>query len=124
MRFIAASLLALTLAPGLAFAADEAISTAPVVGQSQPAPAAVPPLRAADANGSDDGSHVQMGPCGPQRVDADGKTDNRAHGFVEGGVGTSGYRHVAAGVCKPLANGGAVAVSVSDTQAQGRRFAP
>ena len=123
MRFIAAGLLALTLAPGLAFA-DEAISTAPVAGQSQPAPAPVAPLRAMDSDGSGDGSGVRMGPCGPQAVSADGKTDNRAHGFVEGGIGTSGYRHVAAGVCKPLANGGAIAVSVSDTQAQGRRFAP
>jgi hypothetical protein len=123
MRFIVASLLALTLAPGLALA-DEAISTAPVVGQSQPAPAPVAPLRAVDADGSDEGSGVRMGPCGPQAVTADGKTDNRAHGFVEGGIGTSGYRHVAAGVCKPLANGGAVAVSVGDTQLQGRRFAP
>ena len=123
MRFIVASLLALTLAPGLAFA-DEAISTAPAVGQSQPAPAPVAPLRATDADGNDDGSHVQMGPCGPQAVSADGKTDNRAHGFVEGGIGTSGYRHVAGGVCKPLANGGSVSVSVSDTQLQGRRFAP
>ncbi len=123
MRFIVAGLLALTLAPGFAFA-DEAISTAPAIGQSQPRPAPVAPLQAADADGSGDGSRVQMGPCGPQAVSADGKADNRAHGFVEGGVGTSGYRHVAAGVCKPLANGGAIAVSVSDTQLQGRRFAP
>jgi hypothetical protein len=122
MRFIVASLLALTLAPGLAFA-DEAIATAPT-GVSQPAPAPVAPLHVANADGSDDASGVRMGPCGPQTVSADGKVDNRAHGFVEGGVGTSGYRHVAAGVCKPLANGGAIAVSVSDTQAQGRRFAP
>ncbi len=122
MRFIVASLLAFTLAPGLAFA-DEAIATAPVA-QSQPAPALVAPLHVASDDGSDDVSAVRMGPCGPQAVAADGKTDNRAHGFVEGGVGTSGYRHVAAGVCKPLANGGSVSVSVSDTQLQGRRFAP
>jgi hypothetical protein len=122
MRFILASLLALALAPGLAFA-DEVIATAPA-GQPQPAPAPVAPLQAVDATGNGDGSSVRMGPCGLQAVTADGKTDNRAHGFVEGGIGTSGYRHVAAGVCKPLANGGAVAVSVGDTQLQGRRFAP
>jgi hypothetical protein len=123
MRFIVASLSALILAPGVAFA-DEAISTSPSVGQAQPAPAPVAPLHVASDDGNDDATMVRMGPCGPQAVGADGKTDNRAHGFIEGGVGTSGYRHIAGGVCKPLANGGSVAVSVSDTQLQGRRFAP
>jgi hypothetical protein len=127
MRFTAACLLAptwlcLALAPGLAFA-DGPIATAPAA-QAQPAPAPVAPLHLTDADDGGDGSHVRMGPCGPQAIGADGKIDNRAHGFVEGGVGTSGYRHVAAGVCKPLANGGAVAVSVSDTQLQGRRYGP
>jgi hypothetical protein len=121
MRFIIASLLA--LAPGLAFA-DGPIATAPATQSQQPAPPPVPPLRVAAADGSGDVPAVRMGPCGPQAVTADGKTDSRAHGYVEGGIGTGGYRHVAAGVCKPLANGGAVALSVGDTQMHGRRFAP
>jgi hypothetical protein len=122
MRFLVPALLSLVLTPGLALA-GEAIATAPGTG-SPPAAAPVSPLVEADAAGPDGASRVRMGPCGPQAVSADGKTDNQAHGFVEGGIGTGGYRHVAAGVCKPLANGGAVAVSVSDTQLQGRRFAP
>jgi hypothetical protein len=122
MRFVAAALLSLLLTPGLALA-GETIATAPGTG-SPPAAAAVSPLVEANADGPDGAPGVRMGPCGPQAVAADGKTDTRAHGFVEAGVGTSGYRHIAAGVCKPLANGGAIAVSVSDSQAHGRRFAP
>ena len=119
MRPIVAALLALVLAPGSALA-DEAIGTAPAK-QAPPAAAPVAPLQEAEADASDGGHRVRMGPCGPQAVTADGKTETKAHGYVEAGVGTGGYRHVAAGVCKPLANGGAVAVSVSQSQAQGGR---
>lgn len=67
------------------------------------------------------GSSVTVGPCGPEAVTDDGKTETRPHGYVEAGVGTGGYRHIAAGVCKPLANGGAIAVSVSESQMHGRQ---
>jgi hypothetical protein len=121
MRSIVAAL-TLALAPGFAFA-DGAIATAPAA-QSLPAAAPVSPLDEAGADAPGGGSNVRMGPCGPQAVSVDGKTDTRAHGFVEAGVGTSGYRHVAAGVCKPLGDNGAIAVSVSQSQVQGRRFGP
>jgi len=119
MRSIVAATLALLLAPSLALA-DEAIHTAPAT-QTLPAAAPVTPLDEASGVGGDDGSGVRMGPCGPEKVADDGKTETKAHGFVEAGVGTGGYRHIAAGVCKPLANGGAIAVSVSQSQLQGRR---
>ena len=119
MRSVVVATLALLFAPGFALA-DEAIHTAPAT-QSLPAAAPVTPLDEVGAAAGDDGSGVRMGPCGPQAVNEDGKTDTKAHGFVEAGVGTHGYRHIAAGVCKPLANGGAIAVSVSQSQQQGRR---
>jgi hypothetical protein len=119
MRSIVVATLALMLAPGFALA-DEAIHTAPAT-QSLPAAAPVTPLDEASGVGGDDGSGVRVGPCGPEKVAADGSTETKAHGFVEAGVGTQGYRHIAAGVCKPLANGGAIAVSVSQSQFQGRR---
>jgi hypothetical protein len=118
MRSIVAAL-TLVLAPSCALA-DGAIATAPAA-QSLPAAAPAAPLDEASADAPGDGSSVRMGPCGPQAVAADGKADTRAHGFVEAGVGTSGYRHIAAGVCKPLGDNGAIAVSVSQSQIQGRR---
>jgi hypothetical protein len=63
-----------------------------------------------------------LGPCGPEAVAADGSAETKAHGYAEVGVGTGGYRHVAAGFCKPFKNGGAVAVSVSQSQVDDRRF--
>ena len=119
MRPIVAALLLFACAPGLAFA-DEAISTAPA-NQSPPPAAAVSPLQEAEAGAPDGRPGVRLGPCGPEAVAADGKTETKPHGYIEGGVGTHGYRHIGAGVCKPLANGGAIAVSVSQSQVQDRR---
>jgi hypothetical protein len=119
MRSIVVATLALLFAPSLVLA-DEAIHTAPAT-QSLPSAAPVSPLDDVSAATGDDGAGVRMGPCGPEKVADDGKTETKAHGFVEAGVGTGGYRHIAAGVCKPLANGGAIAVSVSQSQLQGRR---
>jgi len=119
MRFIVSALLALALLPGAALA-GEAIATASP-SQNPPVASLPPPLQTAAEAAADDPQPVQIGPCGPQTIGADGTPDRKPHGYVEAGVGTSGYRHIAAGVCKPLANGGAVAVSVSDSQWQGRR---
>ena len=118
MRSILA--LALMFTPGLALA-GEVVATSPAT-QSPPAAAPVSPLRVADAADPNGDGRVVAGPCGPEAVSADGRVATNPHGFVDAGVGTSGYRHIAAGVCKPLANGGAVSVSVSDTQGQGRRY--
>jgi hypothetical protein len=119
MRSILTALTALLLWPCAALA-GEVIATAPTTG-SPPAAAPVPPLQADAMNG---GPPVVIGPCGPEAVTDDGKMETRPHGYVEAGVGTGGYRHIAAGVCKPLANGGAIAISVSESQAQGRRYGP
>jgi hypothetical protein len=116
MRSILVALTALLLWPSTGLA-GEVIATAPAT-QSPPAAAPVAPLQEADAvNG---GSRVSVGPCGPEAVTDDGKMETKPHGYVEAGVGTGGYRHIAAGVCKPLANGGAIAVSVSESQMHGR----
>jgi len=119
MRFIVPVWLALALLPGAALAGEAITTASPSPGPPTAAPA--PPLQTAAEFAADNPDAVQMGPCGPETVGADGKPDHKPHGYVEAGVGTSGYRHLAAGVCKPLANGGAIAVSVSDTEWQGRR---
>jgi hypothetical protein len=118
MRLIVSAMIAFALTPAWALA-EEAIATAPA---QQPLPAAAPvsPLQDFDT-APDDGTSTRLGPCGPQTVSADGRADTKPHGYVEAGVGTRGYRHIAAGVCKPLANGGAIAVSVGQTEFQGRR---
>ena len=120
MRVFLGILLALTLPPGLAVA-DEVVATAPMA-QSPPAPAADEPLQGYVADGPDLASDARAGPCGPQAVAADGRTDTRPHGYVEVGAGTGGYRHVAAGFCKPFANGGSISMSISQGTAQGRRY--
>ena len=113
-------ILALVLVPAGAFA-DETVATAPA-RQSLPAAAPVAPLTAEDADDAGDGSAVVMGPCGPEGVAADGSVATKAHGFAEAGVGTQGYRHIAGGFCKPFKNGGAISVSVSQTQAKGAPY--
>jgi hypothetical protein len=118
MRSIVAAMLALLLAPGFALA-DETIHTAPA---TQSLPAATPVLALDEVSAAAGaGGGARMGTCGLEKVTADGQTDTKAHGFVEAGVGTHGYRHIGAGACKPLANGGAIAVSVSQSQIQGGR---
>lgn len=120
MRALVASLLLISAAPALAVAA-ETIPTAPANAQV-PVAAPAPPL--ADAPDEDAGADPvvrRAGPCGPQAVKPDGEVETKAHGYVEGGIGAGGYRHVGAGFCKPFKNGGAVAVSVSETRFDDRR---
>jgi hypothetical protein len=62
---------------------------------------------------------MAMGPCGPEKVRPDGRLDTAAHGEVEAGVGTHGYRHLAGAVCQPIGQNAAVALSVSETQGDG-----
>lgn len=98
--------------------ADGPISTAPGAGSAAPQPATPPaPLPLSDG-GFADGPQVAMGPCGPEKVGPDGKLDTAPHGEIEAGVGTQGYRHVAAAVCQPIGQNAAVAVSASETQGQ------
>jgi hypothetical protein len=97
--------------------ADPPIATARGDAPAQ-APADTPPL---DAQGqtADDAPQARLGPCGPQTIGADGKPDTRARGEVDVGVGTHGYRRVALHACKPIGDAGAVAISISQTQAGG-----
>ena len=111
---------ALSLAAAAAWA-DGPVSTTSSADQNPPQPqAAAPPL--ADHGDGSATQRVAMGPCGPERVKADGKLDTAPHGEVEAGIGTRGYRHLAGTVCQPIGQNGAVQVSASTSQAQyGRR---
>lgn len=123
MRVLAAvAAISISLAGSLAGGAyaDEAIPTAPRSGPSAP-PTTAPGegggegVRPLDAM-APESRPVAMGLCGPQAVKADGSLETKPHGMIEAGVGTGGYRHLAASVCQPIGQNAAVAVSVSDTR--------
>jgi hypothetical protein len=122
MRFIATTALLLSLMASAAWA-DGPVATANA-GSGAPTPqtAPPPPIEAPSADDLGPGPEVVPGPCGLQRVGKDGRLDRRAHGEVDVGVGTGGYRNVRVSTCKPLGDNAAIAVSVSETQANwGRR---
>jgi hypothetical protein len=117
--------LAAAVALGLAgpVLAQAPISTAPASGPAAPQPTAAPlPLPPEDADDeTPQGPQIALGPCGPEKVKADGTLETKPHGEVDAGVGTGGYRRIAGAVCQPLGQTGAVAVSISDTQSDGGR---
>lgn len=120
MRLIAAAALALTLMAPAAWA-DGPVATADA-GPGAPTPQAAPPspIEAASPDDVGPAPDVVPGPCGPRQLTKDGKPDRAAHGEVD--VGTGGYRHVRVSACKPIGDNAAIAVSVSQTQANwGRR---
>jgi hypothetical protein len=120
MRLIAAITALLMLAA--AAWADTPMSTANPTQATAPQPEAPqPPLPPAAAASTTSGPQMAMGPCGPEKVKPNGHLDTAAHGEVEAGVGTGGYRHVAGTVCKPIGDNAAVQVSVSETQGSGWR---
>ncbi|MFI4936576.1 MAG: hypothetical protein ACHP7N_18370 [Caulobacterales bacterium] len=123
MRLVPPIVLALIFAAGGAWA-DGPVTSAGATPASQRAPTSAipPPLGEAQDPDDADGPDVRVGPCGPYVPTKDGKPDQSAHGVVDVGVGTSGYRHVSAVVCKPIGDKGAVTIGVSDTQVNvGRR---
>jgi hypothetical protein len=103
---VASMAAALIATPVLAQPAAAPIATAQAA--LPPTPHVSPePLRIADLLPDD-------GEAAPMR-------DNKVHGFVEAGVGTGGYRQVAAGLDAPLPHGGEIAVAVATTQFDGAR---
>jgi hypothetical protein len=97
--------------------ADGPVATAGGSSPATPQPTAPPaPLPTAGA-AAPEGQPMAMGPCGPERVKPNGQLETAPHGEIEAGVGTNGYRHVAGAVCQPVGQDSAVAVGVSDTQA-------
>ena len=86
-------------------------------GPTAPPSTAPPAPLPTEGTASADGQPMAMGPCGPEKVGPDGTLETKPHGEIEAGVGTGGYRHIAGAVCQPLGQGGAVAVGVSETQA-------
>ncbi|HEY5106425.1 MAG TPA: hypothetical protein VII73_06585 [Caulobacteraceae bacterium] len=65
----------------------------------------------------DRGAPLVMGACGPTAPVKNGDTaDHKAHGEIEAGVGTGGYRHVAGVVCQPIGDNAAVTIAAGQTQ--------
>jgi len=96
--------------------ADPPVASAGGSIPAAPQSSAPAPLPTEAASVTEHGDAVAMGPCGPEKVQADGKLDTRPHGEVEAGVGTGGYRHIGGAVCQPIGQDGAIAVRVDDTQ--------
>ncbi len=117
--------LAFAAAAALTFAgpalAEGPISTAPAAGPTAPpASTTAPPLSAAPEE-ADQPPPLAMGPCGPEKVKADGTLETKPHGELEAGIGTGGYRHIGGTICQPIGQNGAVALGVSQTQMSGGR---
>jgi hypothetical protein len=119
MRLALASSLALALI-GVSAWAEGPIATAP--SGAPPSSTVPPPLGDEATTAGVDAPQPVPGPCGPRVRTADGKTDQKAHGEVDVGVGTGGYRHARLSACKPIGDNAAVAVSIGTTQSDyGRR---
>ncbi len=108
--------------------AQEVVTTA----RSAPPPAlaAAPAPADADNKPADLTQVVLVGPCTPgaeeiareaREQGATVKVDHAMHGQVSAGIGTGGYRHVDATVCKPIGDKSSVTVSIGDTRMNHRR---
>jgi hypothetical protein len=112
-----AAVLLLVAAPAWA---DEPMSTSSAAATAAPQPTAAPPPLAEQGVGG--GSPpMAMGPCGPEKVKADGALETRPHGEVEAGIGTHGYRYIGGTVCQPVGQNGAVTLSVEQSKIDVRR---
>jgi hypothetical protein len=122
MRGCVLSAVLLSLAATSAWS-QETVTTASAADAHPPGPQAAPnPLDDTVGRETTHNTEIVAGPCGPTVVnsdDPDAKPDTRPHGEVTVGVGTGGYREIGGYVCKPLANGGAVAIGVSQMQGPG-----
>ena len=103
MRHLAIVLFLSLAGPALA---DEPIATAPTTGPAAPKPDQDlrPPLA--------------MGPCGPEKVKADGSLETAPHGEVSVGAGSRGYREIGGAACQPIGQNGALAISIDEAQGQ------
>jgi hypothetical protein len=110
---LATGLVLLLHGPALA---DGPIATAATVGPSAPQPDAPAPPLPPSRPGDPADAPMVMGPCGPEKVSADGHVSTAPHGEVEAGIGTHGYRQVAGVVCQPIGENGAVTISAGQTQ--------
>ncbi|HZZ34852.1 MAG TPA: hypothetical protein VFE03_03940 [Caulobacteraceae bacterium] len=110
---LAASLAVLAAAPSAW--ADEAIPTAN--DESTPATTASPPPLEDPGPLADNDDIVRIGPCGAvQRASDKGPIDKQAHGEIDVGIGTHGYRHIGGVVCKPIGENGSVTIAVDHTE--------
>jgi hypothetical protein len=118
MRALAlATAVALFLAgPALA---EGPITTTPATGPAAPQSTTPPPPLPSSQADLTDSQPMAMGPCGPEKVKADGSLDTAPHGEMEASVGTNGYRQLAGSICQPIGQDGFVAVSASQTQSDG-----
>ncbi|WP_240903632.1 hypothetical protein [Caulobacter sp. 602-2] len=123
--------LALLAAPVLAHAAgadDEVVATAkatssPAQAEAAPAPAAPAATRPLTTQEQIDAwlkaapvrTTSEDGPLNLSRDDDAGPIKRKVHGSVEVGVGTGGYRHVAATALFPVGETGTLGVAVAQT---------
>jgi hypothetical protein len=95
--------------------ADEAIPTANDEGA--PTTTATPPPLEDPTPLADNDEIVRFGPCGAvQRASDKGPIDKQAHGQIDVGIGTGGYRHIGGVVCKPIGENGSVTIAVDHTE--------
>jgi len=116
-RVLALAAVAVLLTGTSATAGDETVSTATAAdahppGVATPAPG---PLNAPGNRFGAGGGDVLMTACGPERVNDQGVVENKPHGEISVGAGTSGYREVGGSVCQPLPGGGFVSVTAGSS---------
>jgi hypothetical protein len=118
--------LAFAVSVGSPLAAQEVITTDRAASAPRPSTDPAPPIGVSRERPDEiDTSN----PCGPGptprkvQYDANGVPipDRSIHGEVEAGIGTHGYREVGGSVCVPVSDKGFVAMSVDQTQFDGRR---
>jgi hypothetical protein len=123
MRRLALSAVLLSLAAGPGWS-QETVSTAASTDAHPPGTQGGPgPLDESVGRETEHTTTVIDGPCGPTVVNSDDPNaapDTRAHGEVSVGVGTGGYREVGGYVCKPLPDGGSIAIGGGEMQGQTR----
>ena len=115
MRHLAIVLFLSLAGPALA---DEPIATAPTTGPAAPQPSAALPPLAPPKPDQDLRPPLAMGPCGPEKVKADGSLETAPHGEVSVGAGSRGYREIGGAACQPIGQNGAVAISIDEAQEQ------
>ncbi len=115
----------ISVIPAAQLCAQEAIATA-FSGRDAPDASAIPPPKPLDQDRpayDDRGAPLVIGACGPTGPGKNGETaDHKAHGEIEAGVGTGGYRHLGGVVCQPIGDNAAVTIAAGQTQwREGRR---
>ena len=99
---------------------QETVSTAPTADAHPPGSGGAPgPIYGTVSHDRSQMDVVATTPCGSAVSASDDPSvppDTHPHGEVSVGAGTGGYREVSGYVCKPLANGGVIAIGAGNVQ--------